>query len=132
EALPATVAIEGKMQDGSESAGSGFFVDSNGIIITNLHVVKGLIAARVRLTNGDSYDRISVRAYDETKDIAILHIPGFGLPTVKLGDSDRVETGAPVIVIGNALGILEGTASTGIVSAIRPLDGYRVFQTDAA
>src|SRR5207244_3756258 len=120
------------MADGSEWAGSGFVVDPSGTIVTNLHVVKGLVTARVKLANGDAYERITVRAYDDKKDIAILQIPGFGLPTVRLGDSDRVEPGAPVVLIGNSLGFLEGSASTGIVSAIRPLDGYRVFQTDAA
>jgi hypothetical protein len=83
------------------------------------------------LSNGDAFDRVTVRAFDESKDIAILQIPGFSLPTLALGNSDGVQQGDSVVLIGNPVG-LQGTVSAGLVSAIRQLEGYRVFQTDAA
>lgn len=131
EALPATVLIEGKTEDGKEFAGSGFLINASGTIVTNLHVIRGLVTIRVALTNGDVYDRVTVRAYDERRDIAVIQVLAFGLPVLRLGDSDRVEQGDSVVLLGNPLG-LQGSASTGIVSAIRQLDGFRVFQTDAA
>ena len=72
------------------------------------------------------------RAGPPQKDLALVQIPGFGLPTIELGDSDGLQSGAPVIAVGNPLG-LEGSVSVGVVSGIRQLgDGYRVIQTDAA
>lgn len=131
QALPATVLIRGKSVDGEESLGTGFLVDPTGILATNLHVIKGLASATVQLANGDIYDKLVVRAYDERRDLAVVQVSGFGLPTIKLGNSEAVQQGDPVVVLGNPVG-LQGSASRGIVSAIRPLDGYRVFQTDAA
>jgi hypothetical protein len=131
EALPATVLIEGQTSDGSTTLGTGFIIDPSGVIVTNLHVLRGLVSATVRLSNGDGYDRVTVRAYDELKDVAILQIPGFQLPTIRLGDSDLVQQGDQVIVLGNPRG-LQGSASTGIISGIRQFRGHREFQTDAA
>lgn len=129
--MPAIVLITGDTAQGKTMLGSGFVVDSSGIIITNLHVIKGLIAARVRLSNGDSFDKLTVRAFDEAKDLAILQVPAFGLPSLPLGNSDAVEQGDSVILIGSPLG-LQGTVSAGLISAIRRTDTHRVFQTDAA
>ncbi len=94
EVLPATVLIEGTTQDGNGKFGTGFVIDPSGIVVTNLHVVRGMTTARVRLSNGDAYDRVIVRAYDAEKDVALLQIPAFSLPIVKLGDSERVQQGA--------------------------------------
>jgi hypothetical protein len=73
-----------------------------------------------------------VRAFDERKDLAVIQIPGFGLPALSLGDSESVPPGTRVLVIGNALGILEGSLSTGVISGFRNMDGYKVLQTDAS
>ena len=130
---PAVVLI--KATRGSESvAASGFIVDQSGTIVTNLHVVKGATAVAVRLASGEVFDQIQVKAFDERKDLAVLQVLGFHLPTVELGDSDTVRPGNPVVLIGNPLGVLQGSVSTGVVSAVRMLenDGYRVIQTDAA
>ena len=131
ESIPATALIEGKTSKGTESLGTGFVIDPSGVIVTNMHVVRGLTSARVRLPSGDSFDRVIVRAYDEAKDVAIIQVPAFRLPTVLLGNSDSVQQGDTVILLGSPLG-LTGTATTGIVSAIRQMDGFRLFQTDAA
>jgi len=130
-ALPATVLIEIKTASGADYSGSGFVIDPAGIIVTNLHVIRGAVSAKVSLPNGDTYDRITVRVVDEVRDIAIIKVPGFNLPTVALADSDTVSQGDAVVLLGNPLG-LGGSATTGIVSAIRAFGGSQMFQTDAA
>jgi trypsin-like peptidase/uncharacterized protein DUF2846 len=130
-AVPGTVAISGETLRGERIAGSGFIIDSSGTIATNLHVVRDLVRATVTLANGQSFDRVMVRSYDERRDLAIIQISASGLSTLELGDSDAVEVGERVVLIGNPLGLLSGTVSSGIVSAVRPVEGYRVFQTDA-
>jgi hypothetical protein len=130
-ALPATVLVEVATASGKRMFGSGFVIDPSGVVVTNFHVIRGAASAKISLQNGDTYDRVIVRAVDPTRDIAILQVPGFNLPTIPLGDSDSVKQGDTVVVLGSPLG-LNGTATSGIISAIRPLEGYRVFQTDAA
>lgn len=131
-ALPATVFVSGDRVGGQGRIhGSGFVVDHSGTIVTNLHVIGRLANISVQLHNGDIYERVKVRATDEQKDVAILQIPGFNVPTLTLGDSDTVRVGDPVVLVGSPLG-LDGTVTAGIVSSLRPLPGYRVIQTDAA
>ena len=131
ETRPAIAVVTGRTTAGEESVGTAFVVDRSGIMVTNLHVIQGMASLRVQFPNGDAYDRVTVRAFDEQKDLAIIHVPGFALPVVRLGNSDTVQQGDDVLLIGNPRG-LEGTVSSGLVSAIRPLNAMRVFQTDAA
>lgn len=130
---PTVVSIKTSGPSG-ESTASGFLVDPSGTIITNLHVIEGARAIAVKLANGDVYDQVRIRSFDARKDLAVIQIPGYGLPTVELGDSDTVQAGQSVVLIGNPLGVLEGSLSAGVVSAIRTLEGagFRVIQTDAA
>src|SRR5262245_58683100 len=85
--IPAVVLIKTTGPAGDYS-GSGFIVDPSGVVVTNVHVIEGGTAVSVQLANGDIYDNIRVTAFDERKDIAVLQLPGFSLPTVALGDSD--------------------------------------------
>ena len=111
--------------------GSGFLIDANGRLLTNHHVVRGARSARVKLSSGDVYERVSILAQDERRDIAVLRIPGFDLPTLPLGNSDSVRIGAPVILVGSPLG-LENTISTGIVSGRRQEpEGFQLLQITA-
>src|SRR6266404_250953 len=127
----AVVLISGSGPKGSAS-GSGFLVSTDGKIVTSLHVIRGLTTATVKLPNGWGSDRVSVLAIDEDRDLAILEINGTNLPTIELGDSSRLSPGAPVVLIGSPLG-LEGTVTSGIISAIRTLsDDLQVIQNDAA
>jgi hypothetical protein len=130
---PTVVVIRSAKASG-EGTASGFIVESSGAIVTSLHVIEGARAVAVKLANGDVYDRITVRAFDARKDLAIIQVPGFNLPAAELADSDGVQAGQPVVLIGNPLGVLEGSASAGIVSGVRAIDGsgFRVIQTDAA
>ncbi len=101
-----------------EGAGSGWIIDSNGIIVTNNHVVEGAKTITVTLDNGDSYPAdIKAVATDTLNDLAILKINAKNLPALHIGDSTRLRVGDWVIAIGNSLG--RGTRATvGIISQL--------------
>jgi S1-C subfamily serine protease len=130
---PAVVLVTGVTDDG-KVLGSGFVVSSDGKIATNLHVIQNLRSGGVQLASGDKFDSFAVLAFDDRKDIAILKIAGFDLPSVTLGNSNNVQVGEPVLTMGSPLG-LQGSVTTGVISSIRddPFGGgYRVIQTDAS
>jgi S1-C subfamily serine protease len=123
-----------------QGAGSGFMIDDRGHILTNDHVVQEAARLEVILPDGATLVAELV-GRDPRFDLAVIRaaIPADKLRAVKLADSDQVEVGEQTIAIGNPYG-LEGTVTTGIVSARRPLvsepqgDGVLVhaIQTDAA
>jgi hypothetical protein len=129
---PAAVLIRAAMPNKSISSGSGFIVSESGTVVTNLHVVKGAERIELRLSNGDIYEVTGVRGIDERRDLAVLQVSGFKLPTLTLGDSDFVRPGDNILVIGNPLGMLENTVTAGVISGIRELEGYKLLQMDAA
>lgn len=96
--------------------GSGFIVNSNGEILTNAHVVDGADRVTVELKDGRKFDG-QVLGEDPVTDVAVIKIDADNLPTVPLGDSDKVQPGEAVIAIGNPLG-LNYTVTSGIISAI--------------
>jgi hypothetical protein len=110
--------------------GSGFIVTPKGAVVTNLHVIQGAHTVRVKLTNGDVYKTQELVDVDDAKDIAILKIKGFKLPTIALGDSDKTEIGENIVVISSPEGLVN-SLSTGVVSGVRRLEGLRVFQITA-
>lgn len=117
---------------GKTSQGSGVIVDPSGLVLTNLHVIRGQSQISVKLQNGDIYDDVSVVDADARKDIAVIRIKAFNVAVSALGNSDGVSVGDHVVVIGSPQG-LEQTVSDGLISAIRDSgDGYRLFQTNAA
>jgi serine protease Do len=99
-------------------AGSGFIVSSDGLIVTNKHVVSTTEAEyTVVLNDGTTYDA-EVLAQDPTNDIAVVKVEASGLPVVELGDSDSIQIGQTVIAIGNALGEYSNTVTRGIISGL--------------
>lgn len=103
-------------------AGTGFFIDSSGLIITNKHVVDDEKAEYSVFTNkGDKY-KAKVLAKDPLMDIAVLKIdqkiPEGGFPYLNFGDSDKLKRGQTVIAIGNALAEFSNTISVGVVSGL--------------
>lgn len=111
--------------------GSGFLVDPSGRILTNEHVIRDARTLRVKLASGDVYDAVSILAADERRDIAVLQVAGFDLPSLPMANSDSVRVGNPVVLIGSPLG-LENTVTTGIVSGRRAEpEGYHVLQVSA-
>src|SRR5215469_16346273 len=111
--------------------GSGFIIRSDGVIMTNAHVVNGASEVTVRLTDRREYTA-KVIGVDTKSDIAVIKINAKDLPTVKIGDSHQLKVGEWVLAIGAPFGF-ENSATAGIVSAKgRTLDsGYVPFiQTD--
>ena len=101
-----------------QATGTGFIVSSDGVLITNYHVIEGASDAQIKLSNGEVYDRVRVLDYDKRRDIAVLRIRATGLPVVPLGDSEKVVQGDDVVAIGNPKG-LEQTLTVGVISARR-------------
>ena len=114
--------------------GSGFIVSTDGLILTNAHVVKDAREVTVRLADRREF-AAQVLGSDAATDIAVLRIAAKGLPTVHLGDPKQLQVGDPVLAIGAPYGLTQ-TATAGIVSATGralPGDGAVPFiQTDAA
>lgn len=118
--------------------GSGFIVDSNGIILTNAHVVNKADQVSVNLKDGRTFDG-RVLGADTVTDLAVIKIEGKNLPTVSLGDSDQVKVGDWAIAVGNPLG-LDNTVTLGIISTLNrpsakvgiPDKRLDFLQTDAA
>ena len=111
--------------------GSGFIIKSDGVIMTNAHVVNGATEVVVRMTDRREYTA-KVIGVDTRSDIAIIKIEAKDLPVVKVGDSRGLKVGEWVLAIGAPFGF-ENSATAGIVSAKgRTLDsGYVPFiQTD--
>ncbi len=117
-----------------QSLGSGFIISPDGYILTNAHVVKGADKIIVRMIDHREKSA-TVVGLDERSDVALLKLEADKLPTVKIGDSDKLEVGEWVLAIGSPFG-LEYTVTQGIVSALGrslPSDTYVPFiQTDAA
>jgi serine protease Do len=111
--------------------GSGFIIRSDGIIMTNAHVVKGANEVTVRLTDRREFPA-KVIGVDTKSDIAVIRIKAKNLPTVKIGDSRQLKVGQWVLAIGSPFGF-ENSATAGIVSAKgRTLGGDYIpfIQTD--
>jgi len=114
--------------------GSGFIISSDGLVLTNAHVVREAKDVTVKLSDRREFTA-KVLGLDTSTDIAVLRIDAKDLPVVRLGDPKGLEVGDPVLAIGAPYG-LEQTATQGIVSAKgRSLPGDAVvpfIQTDAA
>jgi Do/DeqQ family serine protease len=95
--------------------GSGVIIEANGTILTNNHVVGGASRVKVDLPDRRTFDA-KVVGTDPASDLAVLKIEANGLPTLRLGDSDRVRVGDVVLAIGNPLGLRQ-TVTSGIISA---------------
>ena len=125
------------------SAGTGFIVAPDGLILTNRHVVADQEAEFTVLMNDGRKMVSKVLARDPLNDLAVLKIEGSGLPFLKLGDSSQIKIGQSVIAIGNALGEFRNTVSVGVVSGLQrsivasgaatgPEILQELIQTDAA
>lgn len=138
---PATVAvsIKGGVENGG-AAGTGFIYSSDGVIVTNDHVVENS-DNDIAVTLGDGRKfKATLLGRDPLQDLAVLKVDGKDLPTVKIGKSGEMKTGDDVIAIGNALALEGGLSVTrGIISGLdrtietesnTELQG--ILQTDAA
>ncbi|MFY9484236.1 MAG: trypsin-like peptidase domain-containing protein [Patescibacteria group bacterium] len=100
-----------------QGGGTGFIITSDGLVVTNKHVVDDPAAQyTVFLADGRNFTP-EIVAKDPFQDLAILRIQGAGLPVVELGDSDRLQVGEWAVAIGNALAQFENTVTVGVISA---------------
>ncbi len=121
-----------------QGTGSGFIIKSDGLVITNAHVVDGADTVTVVLKDGRSLAG-KVLGQDTLTDVAVIKVEAKDLPTVDIGNSDQLRPGEWAIAIGNPLG-LDNTVTAGIISATGRTSGdigvpdKRVgfIQTDAA
>ena len=140
--IPAVVSISVNGSGGS-GTGSGFFLDSDGYILTNNHVVESAANSgriTVETSDGKKYPAKLI-GRDNSYDLAVLKINVQAAPTLQLGNSDQVLVGDAVIAIGSPLG-LSGTVTAGIISsknrAVTTGNGFgessfiNALQTDAA
>ncbi len=112
-AFPREQGDSGLLQIG---AGSGFIVGSDGLIMTNKHVVEDEAAEYTVITSDGKKYAAKILARDPSSDLAVVKIEARGLPTLQFGDSEKIQIGQSVIAIGNALGEFSNTVTTGIVS----------------
>lgn len=145
-----SITVEGQpisvfgLSQSESSAGTGVIINSDGLVLTNKHLLpdnpRNIV---VTTSDGRQYTDVKVLARDPFNDLAYLKIEGQDLTPAELGDSDQVVVGQKVIAIGNALGEFQNTVTSGIVSGIgRPVlasNGISeaeqladLFQTDAA
>ncbi len=139
--------IPGKTQKVEKNIGSGFIASSDGLVITNKHVVSDTNATYQVLTNDKKKYTVEKIYRDPLNDLAILKISPASLSPLKsltLGSSDNLKLGQLVIAIGTPLGEFTNTVTSGIVSGLgrgitagSPFEGYvekldNVIQTDAA
>lgn len=97
-------------------SGSGVIISEDGYIVTNNHVVQGAESIVVRTRNGDEHDA-TVIGTDSQSDLAVIKIEAAALPAVTFADSDSIQVGQLAVAIGNPLGELGGTVTSGIISA---------------
>jgi serine protease Do len=115
---PAIVRVEA----GEDRVGTGFILDSSGLIATNLHVIEGESTIKVKLYKDQGeYQVVSIAGIDRGHDLALMRIkPRGNLPVVKLGDSSVVSAGDRIYAIGNPLG-MDYSVSDGLISQVRQL-----------
>ncbi len=104
-------------QTTSAASGSGFIISTDGYILTNYHVIDNANSITVALFDGTTYDAALI-GYDESNDIAVLKVEAEDLPPVIWGDSDNLNVGDQVVAIGNPLGELTFSLTSGLVSAM--------------
>jgi len=136
---PAVVQIIAYKNENVKDAGggSGFFISSEGFIVTNSHVVSEASKLEVRTPDGDSF-LAELKGNDPSTDVAVIKVYGKNFPYVKFGDSSKLKVGQLVVAIGNPYGF-QYTVTAGVVSALgRSMRSYagrlidNIIQTDAA
>jgi len=112
-------------------SGTGFIIDSEGIILTNYHVINFTNEISVQLKDGTIYPVSSILYQDKNRDFSLIKIDAKNLYAVNLGDSDLLEIGEKIYLIGHPL-FLTYSLSDGIISGIRDFYGIKWLQFTAA
>lgn len=101
----------------SAGLGTGFIIRSDGLIVTNAHVVAGATSISVMLRDGTTYPATQVGT-DETNDLAVLQVKAKNLPVAPLGDSDNLLVGEWAIAIGNPYGFMLGNSEPSVTAGV--------------
>lgn len=113
-------------------SGSGFFITSDGIAVTNYHVIEGANSAKITTADGREYNVKGVWSYSVEKDWAVLQINGSGFTSLRMAEDSTVTGGQTVYAIGSPLG-LQNSITEGIISNVSRMEGgVRYLQTSAA
>ena len=125
---PSLVVLSTRGRDGTgEGVGTGFVIDSSGLIATSLHVVGEARPVMARLADGRELEIVAVHAFDRHTDLAILRVAATNLPALDLGDSSSLALGAEVVAMGNPLG-LENSVVAGELSGRRMMEEVEMLQ----
>jgi len=112
------------------SLGSGFFVNENGDIATNHHVLENCAKAIIKTKKGEKGTILEILNYDPELDLIIARTSLKSTKPLPFGDSDTITIGEDILAIGNPAG-LEGTVSKGIISGVREVDDIKFIQITA-
>jgi len=110
---------QGGTQKQTIGGGTGFFITTDGMIVTNKHVVSDTTADYTVITSDDKEYVAKVLARDPVNDIAVIKIEGADFPVLNLGNSSKLKIGQTVVAIGNSLGEFSNTVSKGIISGLK-------------
>lgn len=129
--MPSVVLVTTEDDQGEALARGSGFVVAEGVIATNLHVIRGASKAFVKVVNGQTQlEVLGIVAENNEWDLVLLAVKDLKAPPLPLGDSTALQVGDDVYAVGNPHG-LEGTFSAGIVSSIRRLEGDALLQITA-
>ena len=120
------------IKDTKIKTGSGFFIDSSGLAVTNYHVIEGAAKAVITAADGKEYTVAGIYEYSKEEDLALIKVDGTDFPYLRMADSDLVVTGAAVFAIGSPLGFKNSFSAGIISSASRTVEGMNFIQTTAA
>lgn len=116
--MPAVVQVNVLANDGKTSSGTGFLINSEGLIVTNRHVLQNALYTNITFNNGVTSGEAISLAQDPKLDIALIKIEAQNLPHVTLASDDNVLVGQTITVIGNPRR-LQNTVTSGIISQLR-------------
>ncbi len=120
------ISISGR-DGGQQGLGTGFVVDADGLIATNLHVIGEARPIKIQTADGKNLQVTAIHATDRARDLAILRVAEKNLPALPLGDADKLEQGQAIVVLGNPQG-LKHSVVAGIVSGTREVDDRKLIQ----
>src|SRR6185295_6538510 len=128
KARPSIVLITMSGRESTDNRlGTGFVISADGLIATNFHVIGESRPIAVQTSDGKKLAVTEVRAWDRNLDLAVLKVDGKDLPALELGDSTKLEQGAPMVALGNPYG-LKNSVVGGVISEVREMEGRRMLQ----
>jgi serine protease Do len=128
KARPSIVLITMSGRESSDNRlGTGFVISADGLIVTNLHVIGEARPIAVQTADGKKLSVTEIRAWDRNLDLAVLKVDAKDLPPLELGDSAKLEQGAPMVALGNPYG-LKNSVVGGVISEVREIEGRRMLQ----